>query len=88
LKVPAKLKRLVLDVLKPRELDTIQLAKLICELDGVSRVDVAVVEVDVRTETLKLTVEGGSIDIEEVHKLLEDHGCALRSIDALSFEKS
>lgn len=86
--MPTSLRQLVLDVLKPRELNTIELAKLLCELEGVNKVNVTVVEVDARTETLKLTMEGESIKPEKVQKLLEEHGCALRSIDALSFERN
>jgi len=78
----------VLDVLKPRELDTTELGRALCELEGVEKVEVSVVEVDVRTETLKLTVEGGSVDLGAVQRLLEEHGCAVRSVDALSFEKA
>mgnify|MGYP001772993030 CR=1 FL=1 len=83
----ASLRRATLDVLKPRELDLTMLGKLLCELEGVERVEISVVEMDVRTETLKLTVEGRSVDLRKVHKLLEEHGCALRSVDALSFER-
>jgi len=82
----ATLRRAVLDVLKPRELDGVELGRLLCELEGVRRVEISVIEVDARTETLKLTLEG-SIDLRKIQRLLEEHGCALRSVDVLCFER-
>ena len=81
--MPAKLVRVVLDVLKPRELDTAELARAICELEGVSQAMADVVEVDVRTETIKFTVEGDELNLKLVLKELEERGCAVRSVDSI-----
>lgn len=50
--------KIVLDVLKPRELPLTSLVERLCQLEGVEAVSADVIEVDAMTETLKLTVEG------------------------------
>jgi len=82
--MPAWLTKVVLDVLKPRELSLPDLARAICEEAGTERVSADIVEVDVRTETVKLTVEGYSIDMDLLLGKLEELGCAVRSIDSVT----
>jgi len=79
----ASITRVVFDVLKPRELDSIELARSLCELNGVESVNLIVREVDVRTETIRLVVEGPNIDIDDVLERLDEIGCAVRSIDSV-----
>ncbi|MGB9630889.1 MAG: DUF211 domain-containing protein [Candidatus Methanodesulfokora sp.] len=75
------IKRLLLDVLKPREIPTIEVSKKICEIDGISHVTVVVTEVDARTETLKVTVKGDDVCYEKVASILQEGGCVVRSVD-------
>lgn len=75
--------KVVLDVLKPRELSLADLVEKVCELEGVEVVTAEVIEVDVRTETLKLSVEGGALKIERLLELLDTLGCAVRSVDTV-----
>jgi hypothetical protein len=75
------IKRILLDVLKPREIPTIEISKKICEIDGISNVTVVVTEVDARTETLKVTIRGEDICYEKVASTLQDGGCVVRSVD-------
>lgn len=77
----AVITRVVIDAMKPRELPLIDLASALCLVDGVDEVHIIVSEVDVKTETMKITVAGNSIDCDELYKTLEDYGCALRSTD-------
>lgn len=76
--------RLVIDALKPREFSIVELARMLCSLEGVEEVNISVREVDVKTETIRITVEGRELDIESINALLNDGGIAVRSIDEVS----
>ena len=80
--------RVVLDVLKPRELASADLAENLCLLDGVEKVNVIVKEVDARTETIRLIVEGADIQISDVLERLDEIGCAVRSVDSVTARKT
>ena len=85
--VAARLIKIVLDVLKPREIPVYHLATSLAELKNVQQVTVDVMEVDVKTETVKLTVEGTNLDINDVLRHLEEAGCSVRSIDSVAVKK-
>ncbi len=78
---------MVIDAQKPREISIVDLAEAVAEAPGVAKVDINVTEVDARTETLKIHIEGFDIDVEEVSDILEEHSTVIRSIDAVSAEK-
>ena len=75
------IKRLVLDVLKPHVPNLVDIAGLVCKVDGVVGVNVALVEVDSHTESIKVTVEGDNLEFEEVNAALEACGASVHSID-------
>ncbi|MET1128333.1 MAG: DUF211 domain-containing protein [Thermoproteota archaeon] len=78
----SKLRRLVLDVLKPiRDPSIIDVALELTKLPGVEAVNITVNEVDVETLSLTVVIEGNGIDFEAVKKVLEDVGAAIHSID-------
>jgi len=83
----ANIKRLVLDSLKPRESSLLDLSKTLAEVNGIEEVDINVTEVDVKTETVKLTIRGTSIDYDGITKTLDEYGVTLRSIDEISVHK-
>ena len=76
------IQRMVIDVLKPREVDIIEFSKALGSVDGTS-----VTEVDVKTETVKVTVKGSNIDFNIVMKVIEGYGAVIRSIDEVSVSK-
>jgi hypothetical protein len=76
-----KLKRLVLDVLKPRHPGIIDFAKAISALGDDYRVNLTVLEVDDRTETVIIRVEGDDLDIDALQTVINDLGASLHSID-------
>ncbi len=78
------IKRLVLDVLKPHEPNVLGLAVTLSNLKGVSGVNVDVQEIDRKTETVKVTIEGSDIQFEEVRRVIKEAGGALHSIDQVS----
>jgi len=81
----SKVKGLVLDVLKPHLPNTLELANLLAR-QGSYRVKVTVEEVDEKTETLRVEVEGEDIDFDAIKRALTDSGASLHSIDAVVVE--
>ncbi|MEO2240464.1 MAG: DUF211 domain-containing protein [Euryarchaeota archaeon] len=77
----SKIRRLVLDVMKPLEPDTTELARSLARLEGVDGVNIVLVEVDRDVENVKVTVEGTDLDFEEIKEVIEDMGGVVHSID-------
>ena len=76
-----KIRRLVLDVLKPMEPNIIEMAKTISLQSGVSAVNISIVEIDLKVENAKITIEGDDISYEAVKDLITDMGGSIHSID-------
>lgn len=81
------IKKLVLDALKPREISIAELSKAICKIEGVDNVSINVVETDIKTETIRMTIQGNSILYEEVSKVLAENSTALKSVDEIAVSK-
>ena len=77
----AKIRRLVLDTLKPHEPNIIELADELSELQGVSAVNISIYELDRKVENAKITIEGEDISFELVSDLIEEMGGTIHSID-------
>lgn len=77
-------KRLVLDVLKPHQPNTLEFALAIAVLGQDYRVDIQVLEVDEQTETLQLTIVGDSLDYDLISDVIKENGASLHSIDEVS----
>ena len=77
----AKIRRLVLDTLKPHEPNIIELANELSELIGVSAVNISIYELDRKVENAKITIEGEDIAFEQVSHSIEDMGGTIHSID-------
>ncbi|WP_287588687.1 DUF211 domain-containing protein [Candidatus Borrarchaeum sp.] len=75
------LKRLVLDVLKPHMPLLPELSVELSRLSGVAGVNISLIEVDKNTESVKITIEGNSLDYELIAKSLEESGAVIHSID-------
>ena len=78
-----QVKKLVLDVLKPHQPDVIEFARTIATIGDDYRVNVRVIEVDEKTETLELTIEGIDIQLEAIQTLIESMGGSLHSVDGV-----
>lgn len=77
-----KIRRLVLDVLKPlKEPSVIDVAKALAKVKGVLAVNVTVNEVDVETMGLIITIEGEDINFDDVEKELTRVGAVIHSVD-------
>ena len=76
-----RIRRLVLDTLKPHEPSIIALADQLSELEGVSAVNISIYEMDRKVENAKITIEGEHIFYPGVFELIEELGGAIHSID-------
>jgi len=76
-----KIRRLVLDVLKPHEPTIIELASQLSVLNGVEAVNISIYEIDRRVENAKITIEGGDLCYESVKRVIEENGGTIHSID-------
>lgn len=76
-----RLKRIVLDVLKPHHPSILEFAQAIAALGGDYRVQLKVEEVDDKTESVILEVGAPDIDLEAIHGVINQLGGSLHSID-------
>ena len=79
-------KRLVLDVLKPHQPNALEFSQAIAKAGGGYRVCITVLEVDEKTETLQVIVEGDAIDFCAVQSSINGLGGSLHSIDEVEVQ--
>ena len=79
-KTEIKIRRLVLDVLKPHSPTLPEFATRLGSLRGVEGVNVVLVEIDKETETLRVTVEG-KLDYGVIRSAIEEWGGVIHSVD-------
>jgi len=82
-----KIKNLVLDVLKPHSPPLPEFASFLTELDGIERVDITLVEMDEKTESLKVELSGSAIDYEALKEHVGKQGAVIHSVDHVVVEK-
>ena len=82
-----KIKHLVLDVLKPHSPPLPEFASFLTELNGIERVDVTLVEMDEKTESLKVELSGISINYEALKEHVGKQGAVIHSVDQVIVEK-
>lgn len=75
-----KVKRLVLDILKPHHPNALEFSRLLAE-QGQHRVTLTVIEMDDKTETLQVEIAGEEIDFERIQSAINEFGASLHSID-------
>jgi hypothetical protein len=77
------LTRLVLDVLKPHEpsIDMLSIELVKLEEANISGVNITLDEVDVKTQSIKIIIEGESLNYPLIRKKLESLNCAIHSLD-------
>jgi hypothetical protein len=76
-----ELKRIVLDVLKPHQPNVLELAAAIAALGADHRVSIDVIEVDEKTETVALEIEGERLDFGRIERSIRELGGTVHSID-------
>ena len=77
----------LLDVLKPHQPNSYIVAKELMKVTGVTRVSVKVDELDQKTASLHIHVEGNNISLEDVTETLGTINCALHSLDEVICEE-
>ncbi len=84
----ATIKRLILDILKPHQPTVIKYAEDIANLDKSYSVTIKVIEIDDKTETVELVIEGQAIDFKKLESLIHKLGGSIHSIDEVSTGKN
>ncbi len=77
---------LELDVLKPHSPPLPEFASFIGEVKGVTKVDISVVEMDEKTESLKVIVDGLELDYESLRSHMARQGAVIHSVDKVVVE--
>ena len=77
----SRIRRLVLDTLKPHDPTIIELAQSLSELGGVEAVNISIYEIDRKVENAKITIEGENISYPRVSEVIQEMGGAIHSID-------
>jgi len=76
-----------LDILKPHMPSVELVARTLMEIEGMSKVRIKVDELDQKTASLHISVEGNDILLETVTEILSSMNCALHSVDEVIFEE-
>lgn len=82
-----KIKAIILDVLKPRTSSLPIFATFLAEVEGVKEVDVGLVEMNERTDSLTVVIKGPAIDYDSLKEQLGKHGAVIHSVDQITVEK-
>jgi len=80
-----RVRRLVLDVLKARKPGVLEFGEALAGQDAI-HVKLTVLEIDDKTETLRVEITGEDIDFQRVHRAIEEFGASLHSIDEVEVE--
>jgi len=79
---------MLVDALKPRETSIMDLSRALCSVNGVEEVDAIVSEVDVKTETIKITIKGPNINYSNLTKVMDEYGVAVKGVDEVRIVKT
>jgi len=56
-------------------------------VEGVEECDIVVVDVDVKTETVKITIRGPNVDYATISKIMEEQAISIKGIDEINVAK-
>ena len=76
-----EVKRINLDVLKPHEPNILEFASRLAEAGTACEVAITVLEMDEKTETLDIVIEGRDIQFDRLEAAIRSLGGSLHSID-------
>ncbi len=76
-------KRLVLDVLKPHQPNSLDFSRAIADLGSDYRVCLTVNEIDENTETLVIDITAEDIDYDAIKKTISSMGGSVHSLDRI-----
>ena len=78
-----RVKKIVLDVLKPHNPNVLEFSRSMAEIGSDYRVTTTVMEVDEKTETIEMIIQGEHIDFESLQTKIAELGASLHSIDGV-----
>ena len=73
-------------MLKPHQPPLPEFASFLGEMDGITRVDISVVEMDEKTESLRIIVDGVGLDYEAIRSHMARQGAEIHSVDQVVVE--
>ena len=76
----------MLDVLKPHQPSLPEFADYVGKLKELTRIDVTLIEMDERTDSLKVIVEGNGIDFDVLKEHISKMGAVIHSVDQVVVE--
>jgi hypothetical protein len=79
-----KIRRVVLDVLKPHDPALPEFTRDVADLADVSAVDANLVEMDREVQNVKLAVDGRDLDVLAIETEIETLGATVHSIDRIA----
>lgn len=82
----AQIRRLLLDVLKPHQPNALDFAAALADLGADYKVKLTVIEVDEKTETISLNIEGRNILFEAISEIIKKLGASIHSIDEVEVD--
>ncbi|MCF8057008.1 MAG: DUF211 domain-containing protein [Desulfocapsa sp.] len=84
----ASIRKIVLDVLKPHQPNGVEFATALAELSPDYQVRLTVVEVDEKTESVMVVIEGENIEFTPIGELIKKLGASIHSIDEVEVQGS
>lgn len=79
-------KSIVLDVLKPHQPNALDFSKAIAGVGDDYHVHLDVIEVDEKTESVKITIYAEAIDFDAINTVISGLGASLHSIDEVEVQ--
>jgi len=76
-------KRLVLDILKPHQPNSLEFSRTLAEVGDDYQVHLTVIEIDENTESVEVEIRARDIDFEAVQEAITEMSGSLHSIDVV-----
>jgi hypothetical protein len=76
-----------LDILKPHQPGVDLVARNLMKINGVTKVRIKVDELDQKTASLHMNIEGTNLSLDEITEVLASMNCALHSVDEVNLEE-
>jgi hypothetical protein len=86
--VEPKIKVVILDVLKLRTSSLPLFATFLAELESVKKVEVTLVEINAKTDSLKVVLYGSGIDYNALKEHVGRDGAVIHSVDQVNVQKT
>jgi len=76
-------KRLVLDILKPHQPNSLEFSRTLAEVGDDYQVNLTVIEIDENTESVEVEIRARDIDFDAVQAAITEMSGSLHSIDVV-----